>query len=450
MDYPKVLVTSIDVWNAESGSDTFTNLLSGYDPDRVANIYFRSGIPSSTASNKYFFISENAVIKSIFKKKTITGWETARRIDEEEKKQMDACKSTEKKRYSFFTRHRWWIFLFAREFLWKIGKWKSTELNSFIDDFNPDILFCPIESYYHFNRVNEYIAKMTGVPLITYMWDDNFTYKNCHGIGSYIHRFFLRRGVKRLIERSDDIFAISPKMQSEIEEEYGVTVKLLTKGIKPQIEYTDSIIKFPYKMVYTGKLAYGRFESIALVSEVIGLLNKDGLKIEFDIYSGSTLNKNEIEKLQYPGVFFCGSVPQTRIAEIQNNADILLLVEALDSKHKYDARLSISTKVVDYLGAGKCIVAVGSNDIASVEYLSNNHAALCASSREELEELLLNINNEKILLYGQCARKLGQKNHSSTDIQDSLYKVFCDYGINKNNQAKRRKSDGSSTDKCHI
>ena len=426
MNCPKILVSSIDVWNSESGSDTFTNLLSGYDSEKVANIFFRSGIPTSGAANKYFFISENAVIKSIIKKDTTTGWEVSRCTDGYEKKQMDECKTTEKRRYSFFTKHRWWVFLFAREFLWKIGKWKSEELDNFIEEYKPEVLFCPIESYIYFNRVNEYIIKKIGIPLITYMWDDNFSYKGCNGIGSYIHRFFLRRSVKRLIEKSSEVFAISPKMKTEIEEEYGVNVKLLTKGIKPHSIQMENCSNSPLKMIYTGKLAYGRYETIALVSKILGKVNSNGVRVEFDIYTGSVLKDEEVESFSSPGVHFCGCVPQTQIAEIQRSADILLMAEALGGKHKYDARLSISTKVVDYLGAGKCIVAIGLNDIASIEYLSKNKAALCASTVEEIEELFAKIDEDTIISYACNAYKLGQEKHNIYDIQKGLYSEFED------------------------
>ena len=71
--FPRILVSSVDVWNESSGSDTFTNLLSGYESENIANIYIRSGKPTSQVCNKYFYISENAVIKGIFKKNHITG-----------------------------------------------------------------------------------------------------------------------------------------------------------------------------------------------------------------------------------------------------------------------------------------------------------------------------------------------------------------------------------------
>ena len=40
--------------------------------------------------------------------------------------------SAEQARYSFFSKCRLGIFIFAREFVWKLGKWKTPELDAFL------------------------------------------------------------------------------------------------------------------------------------------------------------------------------------------------------------------------------------------------------------------------------------------------------------------------------
>ena len=423
MKYPKVLVSSIDVWNTESGSDTFTNLLSGYDSEKIANIYFRSGIPTSEVANSYFFISENAVIKSIFRKDITTGWKTFRSGNEKDIVHMNDCKAAEKKQYSFFTKHRWVIFLFAREVLWKLGAWKSRELDEFIEEFDPDILFCPIESYIHFNRINEYIAHKKNIPIIGYMWDDNYSYMNCSSIGAKIYRFFLRKSVFRILNNSEKVFVISSKMQKELKTIYGINSEVLTKGALTfqNSDYNDDI-ESPIEIIYTGKLVYGRLETIQGIAEVIKKLNTDGIVIKFKIYSGTVLNSNEIKMLSGKGVQFCGSVSQKMISSIQRKADVLLMVEALAGKHKYDARVSFSTKIVDYLASGKCIIAVGPSDIAPVEYLQENDLAIVCSDISELERILLEkLTPSNMKYYADKCRKFAKKEHNLLTIQAVSY-----------------------------
>lgn len=426
MDFPKVLVLSIDCWNSFTGSDTFTNLLSGYDSDKVANIYFKSGIPDSNVCEKYFYISENAVIKSCLNKNIKTGKTVERISTESEKQEIASDKRIEKKRYSFFTRHRLWMFLYARELLWKAGKWKTEELDSFIESFSPDVIFFPIESYIYFDRVVDYIIDKTKVPAVGIMWDDNFTYKSQPGnIGFLTYRFFLRKRVKRIINKCEKVYAIIPKLQEELQREYNINADILTKGANiDTAEKSDGTTasKDVISIVYTGKLSYGRLGSVQLLADVLDSVNSDDIKYELNIYSGTELTPKERLNLEKKGTYFRGSVPQSEIADIQENADILLFAEAIAGKHKYDARLSFSTKIVDYLARGKCVLAIGPQDIAPIEYLKKEDAAIVVSTKDELKSFLQTENfRQTVEEYSNKAYDLAKRNHNYKDIQSQLY-----------------------------
>lgn len=431
MNAPKVLVSSIDVWNNTSGSDTFPNLLSGYHSENVANIYIRSGVPTSAVAGRYFHIDESSVLRSIFFKKENTGYEIRKSQEAETGTMIQESAAKERARYAFFSKHRFWFLLLMREAAWKLGKWKSQELDDFIDDFKPDLLLFPIESYIHFNRINNYLIEKTKAPAIAYMWDDNFSYKGHKNVGFLINRFLVRKSIKKILGKVDQVLSISPKMQNELYEEYGINSILLTKGTTVcKSVNEDHNINFPLKLFYTGKLSYGRLNTIQMVSEVVNEINQKDVVIEFDIYSGTKLTERELASLELKGVYFKGSVTQDKVPRVQQSADMLLLAEALSGKHMYDARLSFSTKLVDYLASGKAILAVGRADIASIEYLKENDTALVATSRDELLQILkYETDCETIKKYGKRAQQLAEKKHNLYKVQDTLYKAFyalCD------------------------
>ena len=66
-----------------------------------------------------------------------------------------------------------------------------------------------------------------------------------------------------------------------------------------------------------------------------------------------------------------------------NEADILLHVESFNEKMKKYTRLSISTKIPEYLASKRLIIAIGPVDIASIEYLKDNKAALILDNNIE-------------------------------------------------------------------
>ena len=62
----KILVLTVTAWNSLVGDNTWSTLLAPYNNENIANIYIRDEIPDSTICSKYFCISENRVVKSIF------------------------------------------------------------------------------------------------------------------------------------------------------------------------------------------------------------------------------------------------------------------------------------------------------------------------------------------------------------------------------------------------
>ena len=48
---------------------------------------------------------------------------------------------------------------------------------------------------------------------------------------------------------------------------------------------------------------------------------------------------------------------------------------------------------MDYLCAGRTILAIGPKDIASMEYLRNNEVALCANSEEDIDSIISNLKD---------------------------------------------------------
>ena len=199
----------------------------------------------------------------------------------------------EKARYDSFRRKSNWFYLFAREWIWLLGKWKSRELDVFLEKFNPEIIVFPIESYIHFNRINEYIIKKCKPrKVVSYLWDDNFTYKqHPNSFGYKIHRWWLRQGVRRLIQRSTTVFSICPKMKREVDAEYGIDSILLTKPIYQFNEVRQTVPTYPIKILYTGKLIYGRDNTIAEIVDALKIINQNGPKALLQVYTNTELSQ---------------------------------------------------------------------------------------------------------------------------------------------------------------
>lgn len=415
MTNPRILVFTVPSWNSKIGANSWASLLEKYNNKYIANICIREEYPDSNVCSRYFVISENRIIKSVFNRKVKTGYEFDKQSNNNENtKDL----SEHNIRYQKMTRKRNYFFLLLRELIWKFGKWKTKELDEFLDSFKPDIILHSMEGYIHLNRIIEYSIKRTKAKAIGYIWDDNFTYMQSSKIGYKIYRFFQRKSLKKLAKKTQGFFSISQKTKVEADDFFNIDSKILTKPLYSIPTISDDTVTEPIKFIYTGNLLYGRKESLFAFSEVIGQLPQD--KIYCDVYTQTLLSGSEIEFLENNRCFVHKPISQKEVLKLQRESDVLLFLEALDGPNAKTARLSFSTKITDYLSAGKAIFAIGNGDTAPIEYFLENKSAFVATDRNQLKEMLVNLtdNPDLIKQYAIVARECAVKNHNPQTIQE--------------------------------
>ena len=422
---PKVVSISLSTWRKDSGIHTQTDLFKYYDPDRVAQIYTKSDLPDTPVCNSFFRISENEIIRSVYKRKPVGCRVSNGAVaDEKTQKEIDA----EKALYTKAHKKKSWFLTLAREGIWFLGKWKTKALNNFIEEEAPDVYFVPIYPVVYMGWIQLYILKKHPRPYVCYLADDNYTYKPCgRNVFAYIHRFLLRRVVKKLATNCTEMFTITKTEAIETDECFGTNSVVLTKGIDFEgKEFIDKPISSPIKMVYTGNLLIGREASLVAISKALANINNEGEKITLDIFSTTVPDEKTLSYLNSNGCHFRGRVPKSEVDGIQESADIVIFVESLEKRHRMDARLSFSTKLTDYFKNGKCIFAIGDKTIAPIIYLRENNCAVIANEYSEIEERLRFIieNPEKISEYSRKAFECGLKNHNAKDIEKIFVSTF--------------------------
>ena len=428
---PKVLSISLSTWRKDSGIHTQTDLFKYYQTDRVAQIYTKSDLPNTDVCNNFFRISENEVIRSVYRRNPVgCRVENGAEANEAEARAIEA----EKNLYAKAHKKKSWFMTLAREFVWLLGKWKTRELDKFIEEESPDVYFVPIYPVVYMGWIQLYILKKHPRPYVCYLADDNYSYKTCGGnIFAYIHRFMLRKVVRKLATNCTEMFTITKTEAIETDECFGTHSVVLTKGIDFEgREFVKKPVSSPIKMVYTGNLLIGRAVSLVEISKAMANINKNGEKVTFDIYSATIPDEKTLSYLNSNGCHFRGRVPKSEVDGIQENADIVVFAESLEKKHRMDARLSFSTKLTDYFKNGKCIFAIGDKEIAPIIYLRENDCAIIANEYSEIEERLSSLidNAAKINKYSRKAFDIGMKNHNSKDIAKTFVNAFV-HTVNK-------------------
>lgn len=426
--YPKVLVISINAWKDNSGINTLLNLFKQWDSNKLAQIYTRSDFPNTKKCTCFFQISEGQLIKSIIPGHRRSGV----KLDVSNSASLNEFTENaalEKKNIAFAKKHHSWLLDFIRELLWICIPFNRKGMDDFIDEFNPDVIFVPIYPVMYMNRLQYQILKKSNKKAVAFLGDDNYTYKSGgYNPLFYIYRFFTRRYIRRIIKQCDDVFVMVPKMKREYDEIFSINSILLTKGLDySNKKFNEKEVGTPIKIVYTGKMIYGRYKSLAAIASSLREINQEGVKAQLYIYSTDEITPKLKKLLDIPNSsFLMGSVPMNQVPQIQDNADILVFVESLDWRYKNLARLSFSTKLTDYMYAGKCILAIGDKEIAPIEYFADNQSAIIATSYEDIRMRLREIvaNPDIVKEYAKRAFFCGLRNHNEIDVQNKMFEVL--------------------------
>lgn len=416
----KILVVSDTPWaNDNSFGNSFSNIFGGIQDLQFANIYLRHGQPDNDFDMCFFQITEKLLLRNLKNSKEPSGIQVFQN-GRKDGVPMDIPVNG----FDQARKMRWQILFWGRNFIWKIGRWKSDQLKSFLDEFQPDIIFQPVYFQPYINDVALFAKEYTKAPMLGYISDDNYTLRQFRISPLYwIDRLWNRQKVKEVIEKCKILYVISQIQQEEYENIFTPACKILTKCYdfsKPMPEWKlsgDTI-----KMIYAGNIGAGRWKSLALISSAVDKLNREGYKVQFDVYSTTSQTKKMKKALNTMGSKLHGAVSYEKVLDLQSKSDILVHAEGLSLESRMAVHQSFSTKLVDYFALGKCIFAIGTEDEASIKHLKDNHAAVVAENKSmvyyQIKWLLSDM--DRILQYGKSAYLCGAKFHDKAEMQKMI------------------------------
>jgi glycosyltransferase involved in cell wall biosynthesis len=130
-----------------------------------------------------------------------------------------------------------------------------------------------------------------------------------------------------------------------------------------------------------------------------------------------------VERLSIPGaVEFKGALNAAEVQQVIVESDILVHVESMDKVSRKLTRLSVSTKIPEYLASGRCILAVGPAEVASIRYIQDHEAGLVVTDLETLRGNLETLISGPELRrsYALNGLRLAQQRHDSRIVSDLL------------------------------
>lgn len=374
----KLLIISNNVLSEENNNGkTILSYIDTIPKAQVKQLYFHSMLPTVDGYD-YFQLTDMDIIKGVFDKK-----KRGRAVEVSEKHITSSAESDVRIVKNHFTR-------LMRDFVWK-GKWKSRQLIKWLDDFKPDCIFFVAGDALFAYDVCEFVVKRYGCALSTYVTDDYFIPYSGDDLVALFRKKLLRQAMKSILSVSKTFFTVSRQMQEAYEKMFNRKSHTIVNMPEPiSLDNYNDKDRDSFRIVYAGSLYYGRDKEIVEFSRMIEDYNTDfGANVELAIYSNNSLNETERKSLEKNRCCrFMGALGKNDLLVEFNKSDALLFVESFDEKYKERTCLSLSTKVPEYLSTKKPIIAIGPEQIGSMEYLRD--VACCFfhpmddSSRETL------------------------------------------------------------------
>lgn len=343
----RVLVVSYLPWrNDVSVGNTLSNIFDGMqDKIEFSNIYFKGGKPQNNVAQKYFYIPEKELAKSILTRKSV-----GRKVSLDSVSDNNATENNGA--YNKARQLRWESLLLAQDMIGIWGKWHSKELDSFIEEIKPQLIFGPLGRVPASNILMSYLHDKYSIPVIAYAWDDHYSlHKQAVSPFFWGKTFLERKYIRKCAQRSEFLYTITEEMREEYSQYFDKKCKVLYKAYdfsgNPEIK---SEVKYPISIIYMGNVGAGRWKELGKVAQVVKAINKNERKCFLRIHTMSP-HTDEMEKalnIENASALL-EPVPTADVLKTMHSADILLHVEPTGKKECNFFRLSFSTKIVDYL-----------------------------------------------------------------------------------------------------
>ncbi len=427
----RLLLITDEEWNdIVYGNNVLTNWFKGYDAE-FAQIYCSPGLPHNTICEQYFQITDKDMVKSLFSRKR-----AGREIQQiHNQKDMDSHHvTTNAQRQGIYkvmknlSLHFHGIVMVVRDFIWMAGHYDKKSLSKFVEEFAPDIIFCPRMATPKMLRLEKIVHQISNSPIVAFTADNEASLEMYSWSPiAWLRRLALRRMFKRHVGIYRHYCMFSPDQAANYHEEYGLSTSCLYKCGDFSMEYTQKEVGHPIRMVYAGRLYGNRWKTLSAVGDALRIINKDGEKMTLDIYTQEKLTYEQRKMLgEDRHIYQRGSVTPDELREVYRKADIALHVESFEKKYRLATKYSFSTKIIDLMASSCAILAICWNEHTGLKYLKEKDAAFCIDNPDKIIETLQNItdNNSLIHKYARKAYECGMKYHSREIIHSQLNMLF--------------------------
>lgn len=419
--YPKLLVIANNSLSENnSNGRTLAGFLKGWDIERIAQIYISGETPFSKVCDKFYQITDSAVLNGLLKKNTVG------------KEVFNAEETNSNSNINKLSKGKSILKLVMRDALWGTNVWWNKKLKLWLKDFSPDVLlFFAGESVFTYKMAMK-IAKYCDIPIIVYnsegyYFKEKNYLKNGGFISDLLYPLFhnnYKRAFKRLMKKSVHTVYINDKLRNDYDKEFNLpsTTVYTASDVQQGSKNDESDVPV---VSYLGNLGIGRHIALIEIAEALNEINSD---YKLNVYGKIPNDVVENAFSNCSAINYCGLIPYGEVLEVMHKSDLLVHGESFDDFTVWDLKYAFTTKIADSLSCGTCFFVYAPKELACAEYLLENECACVVTDKSQLRVTLEELLSDRELRerYIKKGLEIAAKNHNSKKNCEEFQKILID------------------------
>lgn len=414
----KILIVSHSSFSKiYNNGKTLESIFSSFPKKDLSQIYFTENMqPDFDFCNDYFKITDVDVLKGLLKGGADCGNVL---MPNNEQNENNSNMSKGSKLFRFAKSRIDHLVLF-RDMLWGFNVWKSNSLMSWFKRINPDVIFYVGGNFGFSHNIASFLSKTNRVPLVSYFTDDYLIYPKIKNFIDGVQRMRMKKFYNNTVKQASLSFAIGDVMSEEYSAFFNKKFYSLMNSVTSE-DYIPYLEKKEITFSYFGGLHLNRWRMLIKLA--------DSLPIgSIDVYSTDKPLEEIMFEFNKVNINFKGAIEGAELKEAILKSDVLLHVESDDVYNRTLTKLSVSTKIPEYLMSGRLVLGFGPTEVASMKILSDNKIGLVISSsisKDSLKNELLKITSDF-----QFRKKIGLQGYNYA-IKNFDNKIIADNFKNK-------------------
>lgn len=379
--YPRTLIVSGNALSTQRNNGKMVaSFFQDYPSQALAQVYIWPEYPNSSICETYYRITDMEMLCSWF------GKEPGQTVESRPVQQDQQMAGIFKKNVKNAP-----VLRLARDVMWMKPSWKTDRFLRWADDFSPEIIFFLGINSPALYRMAKFLSARFGAPVIVYIADDYFLPRFSLSPSFHIRRRWLERSMRRLLHREKTALLTINRYMGETYERFFGKSSLQISHAVPVAPLPEERERSggPLLVSYVGNLGNNRASTLRRLCKFLAAYpHREDFR--FQLFTQEPFSAREEAKWTLPPyVEHCGALDPKGVQVQLAKSDVLLHVESFYYQNRRDCLLSLSTKLMEYMAAGKPILLIAPPEIGSTRFLKEtNNIVVDTLSRERVYQAL--------------------------------------------------------------